>query len=169
MSEILNIFISETEPIKNVPGLTPILVIQPINQFNRDEISIFSKNGGNCLGLSPEDGPLVCEYYLLAINNQLCRSLIQGEKKVFSVAHRWSNAEDDEAVQTATSNIISRTRALAKEMNVLHRFVYQNYANRSQDVYGAYGEENREKLLRIQRKYDPDGIFTRLQPGYFKL
>jgi hypothetical protein len=38
-----------------------------------------------------------------------------------------------------------------------------------QDVFAGYGEENRGKMKEIQRKYDPEGIFDRLQPGYFKV
>jgi hypothetical protein len=48
-------------------------------------------------------------------------------------------------------------------------FIYQNYATADQDVFRRYGEENLQKLVEIHQKYDPQGIFTRLQPGYFKL
>jgi hypothetical protein len=82
---------------------------------------------------------------------------------------RWSRPEDDLIMSIAGTNIISRAVALAKEMGLHHRYIYQNYANASQDVFGSYGEENREKLKKIQRKYDPEGVFTKLQPGYFKL
>jgi FAD/FMN-containing dehydrogenase len=54
-------------------------------------------------------------------------------------------------------------------MGLHHRYIYQNYANVSQDVLAGYGEENRERLRRVQRKYDPEGMFSRLQPGYFKV
>lgn len=72
-------------------------------------------------------------------------------------------------MHVAGSNIIDRAVSLAKEMDLHHRYIYQNYANRGQDVFGGYGEENREKLKMIQSKYDPEGVFTKLQPGYFKL
>lgn len=89
--------------------------------------------------------------------------------KVFAATHQWFNAEDDEAVRTAVENIINRAGKLAKKMGLDHRFIYQNYADITQDVFGGYGEENRAKLKEIQKKYDPEGVFTRLQPGYFKL
>jgi FAD/FMN-containing dehydrogenase len=54
-------------------------------------------------------------------------------------------------------------------MGLHHRYIYQNYANISQDVFAGYGEENRDRLRKIQRKYDPEGVFSRLQPGYFKV
>lgn len=88
---------------------------------------------------------------------------------MFSIAFRWSRTEDDLVMHMAGSNIINRAVSLAKEMDLHHRYIYQNYANISQDVFGGYGEENRVKLKKIQEKYDPEGVFTNLQPGYFKL
>jgi hypothetical protein len=64
---------------------------------------------------------------------------------------------------------MNRSIALAKSMGLHHPWIYQNYANASQDVFRGYGEGNRQKLKEIQRRYDPQGVFTKLQPGYFKL
>jgi hypothetical protein len=36
-------------------------------------------------------------------------------------------------------------------------------------VFWGYGEENLEKLKAVSKKYDPSGVFEKLQPGYFKL
>jgi hypothetical protein len=88
---------------------------------------------------------------------------------VCSITFRWSRPEDDLIMRTAVSNIINRAVALAKDMGLNHRYVYQNYANISQDVFGGYGEENRETLKIIQAKYDPERVFSELQPGYFKV
>ena len=84
-------------------------------------------------------------------------------------AIRWNYAADDDAVQHTAANILQRSVALAKEMGVYHRFIYQNYANYTQDVFAGYSPENRKRLIQIQRRYDPDKVFERLQPGYFKL
>jgi FAD/FMN-containing dehydrogenase len=88
---------------------------------------------------------------------------------VLTVNFQWTNREDDDACETANKNIIDRVTVAAKEAGLYHRYIYQNYANITQDVFAGYGEENREKLRRIQRKYDPEGVFSRLQPGYFKV
>ena len=69
----------------------------------------------------------------------------------------------------AARNSIARIEALAKEMGVYHPFIYQNYAAKGQNVFGGYKPENRERLQKISKKYDPRGTFTRLQPGYFNL
>ena len=47
--------------------------------------------------------------------------------------------------------------------------MYQNYADCEQDVFAGYGKENWDRLRGIQKKYDPEGVFSKLQPGYFKV
>jgi hypothetical protein len=64
---------------------------------------------------------------------------------------------------------MARAVAVAKEMGMYHRYIYQNYAKSGRDVFSSYGEKNKERLLDIQSRYDPERVFTRLQPGYFKL
>lgn len=54
MADMVAIYMDEVEPVKNVTGIVPSLVFQPITT---DMISHFSKNGGNALGLDGE-GPL---------------------------------------------------------------------------------------------------------------
>lgn len=44
-----------------------------------------------------------------------------------------------------------------------------NYASAGQDVLKGYGAENYDRLKKIAEKYDPDEVFQRLMPGYFKV
>lgn len=44
------------DPIKSLTGALPALVMQPIS---RGVIDLFSKNGGNALGLAETEGPLM--------------------------------------------------------------------------------------------------------------
>ena len=81
----------------------------------------------------------------------------------------WTNAADDAAVFAAIDRFVSRSVKLAQKMELDNRFIYMNYAAKEQDVFGGYGKNNERKLKRIQREYDPEGVFKRLQPGYFKL
>jgi hypothetical protein len=82
---------------------------------------------------------------------------------------RWSKAEDDNIIHQFGEKFLKRVVEEAKEMGLYHRYIYQNYAAASQDVFGGYGEENRQRLLEIQRRYDPEGVFSRLQSGGFKV
>lgn len=53
--EILDIYMSEVETIKDAENVLPAITLQPIT---KNTISHFSKNGGNALGISESDGPL---------------------------------------------------------------------------------------------------------------
>ena len=168
LSKILDFFIEAIEPIKNIPGMFPSFVMQPMTQIARANRH---KNGGSPFGIREEDGPLISQSFGLL----LPQPFRPGELKltltnaVLSISPQWSNAEDDVTVQDAFTRFMDRSVALAKEMGLHHPFIYQNYANISQDVFGGYGEENRQKLRNIQGRYDPERIFDKLQPGYFKL
>jgi hypothetical protein len=81
----------------------------------------------------------------------------------------YEKASDDDIMRRTSQNIISRSIALGKDMGLWHRFIYQNYAGIGQDVFASYGPERHARLLETKQKYDPEGVFLRLQPGYFKL
>ena len=144
IKKIIDIFVEEVNPILSIPGLNPAFAFQPISL---NIIERMAQNGGNALGLTSSDGPLM----LMNLN------------------FGWSNAKDDEKVHAATEKFLARSVALAKEMDLHHRFIYMNYATLDQDVFAGYGEESHERLKRVQEKYDPEGVFKSLQPGYFKL
>lgn len=69
----------------------------------------------------------------------------------------------------AGASFIDRTTAAAKALGLDYRFIYQNYAAKGQDVFEGYGEGNKRRLVEISEKYDPEQVFQKLQPGYFKL
>jgi hypothetical protein len=105
------------------------------------------KNGGNPLGLTAEDGP----YYLIQTSSW------------------WENEADDKRMYQMSSNVFERIKAVAVAEGVQNDWVYMNYASQFQDVISSYGAENKAALKDIAAKYDPTGVFQKLQPGYFKL
>jgi hypothetical protein len=56
--EITKIFISEVDPIRIGKGMM-IGASLPLMIIDKDEISHFSTNGGNALGIEADDGPLL--------------------------------------------------------------------------------------------------------------
>lgn len=84
-------------------------------------------------------------------------------------AIRYSDPADDEKVHQANDKIMNRAVALAKKMGLDHRYIYQNYANQTQDVFAGLSPENKQRLLRIQKRHDPERVLSRLQPGAFRL
>ena len=53
------IFKDEIEGVKDEEGIIPAFILQPIT---KDVVSHFSKNGGNALGISESDAPLVRKF-----------------------------------------------------------------------------------------------------------
>ena len=60
ISRLWEIFLSEIESIKDIPGTLPACTQQ---MFPKDMIARFSKNGGNSLGIVVDDGPLFRKLY----------------------------------------------------------------------------------------------------------
>lgn len=106
-----------------------------------------TKNGGNPLGLSAEDGP----FYIIQIS---CW---------------WNNEDDDAAFYNMISTVLTRIKDVASSLGVQNDYVYMNYASQFQDVISSYGSENKARLKGIAERYDPRQVFQTLQPGYFKL
>jgi FAD/FMN-containing dehydrogenase len=144
LKKIIALFAEEISPILSIPGLLPAFAFQPIST---NTLSHMSRNAGNALGLAPAAGPLA----LMSLN------------------FAWSRAADDAAVHAAAERFLARCVALARDMGLLHRFVYMNYAALDQPVFAGYGEESHARLKRVREVYDPEGVFRSLQPGYFKL
>jgi hypothetical protein len=88
---------------------------------------------------------------------------------VFSVVYSYYSQESDDLVRIAGTNLIDRAVEFAKERDLWHRYIYLNYADASQDVFAGYGEENRKRLWGIQKQWDPEGVWSKLQPGGFKI
>ncbi|RFU29595.1 hypothetical protein B7463_g6732, partial [Scytalidium lignicola] len=144
LTDSVNIFMDEIAAVANASGILPSIVLQPITT---DMTSHFTQNGGNALGITAADGPLT----------------------LINLSISWSSATDDDAIMAAARNTINRVNSTAYSMGLGHPFLYQNYAALEQKVFPSYGAQNYKKLKQISKKYDPDGVFQILQPGYFKL
>ncbi|XP_014552181.1 hypothetical protein COCVIDRAFT_110991 [Bipolaris victoriae FI3] len=131
------------DKLSHIPGMVPAQTIQVVTD---PQLKNMEKNGGNALGLSASDGPFLI--------------LLQ--------SFAWMNAEDDELVLKTAADMVAQIKKMSKDMGAEHEFLYMNYASQFQDVVASYGE-SAKKLRDIARKYDPEGVFQTLQPGYHKL
>ncbi|RFU81403.1 fad binding domain-containing [Trichoderma arundinaceum] len=143
MADIVTIYMEEVEAIKDVTGVVPSVIFQLITT---DMTKQFSKNGGNPLGL-----------------------VGQGPLNLVNIDISWSNASDDERILAAAQNIVDRSAVIAQVQGLYHPYIYQNYASYQQNVFRSYGEDNLLKLKYVSTKYDPEQVWQKLQPGYFKL
>ncbi|KAJ4992468.1 FAD binding domain-containing protein [Stagonosporopsis vannaccii] len=139
-----DIFFEEVLAVADAANLTAAVSLQVITEPILEKMTA---RGGNALGLSATDGPLM---------NGL-------------VALRWSDAADDSRLNKFAAAVKDRTVAAAKAKGKDVPYLYMNYASPWQDPVASYGAANKARLQRISKKYDPTAVFERLQPGYFKL
>ncbi len=162
---MIDIYISELKAvvgsITNTTGFAPVIAFQPISTAISKH---FAKNGGNALGVSPTDGPLMREYPLTCPFRHRSHFIL-----VIQFNWAWASAADDTRVIGAIENILHRSTAAAQAMGLLNDYIYLNYAAPDQQPFAGYGPKNLQRLQQIQRNYDPEGVFEVLQPGYFKL
>ncbi|KAG6161586.1 hypothetical protein E4U11_003316 [Claviceps purpurea] len=143
MAELVSIYQDEVDKVADTKGLVASVAFQPLST---EMTKHFAKNGGNALGLAGQ-GPLT----------------------LLNVLMSWSNAADDARILPCVESMIDRFRAAAQKMGLDHPFLYQNYASQKQNVFEGYGRANLERLRTVSHKYDPEGVWQKLQPGYFKL
>jgi FAD/FMN-containing dehydrogenase len=141
---IKDTFFEEVKAITDAANLTAAISFQVITEPILEKTTV---RGGNALGLSAADGPLM---------NLL-------------IALRWSDTADDSRLNKFAATVKDRAVAAAKAAGKHEDYLYMNYASPWQDPVAGYGAANKAKLQQISKKYDPTGVFEKLQPGYFKL
>jgi hypothetical protein len=75
----------------------------------------------------------------------------------------WTNPADNTAVTNAALDMFTNANAYAAANGKFNRYLYLNYAYKTQKPISGYGSANVQKLERISKKYDPAGIFP--EPG----
>ncbi|KAF1914540.1 hypothetical protein BDU57DRAFT_519588 [Ampelomyces quisqualis] len=139
-----DIFFEELPAIVDAEGILPAISLQVITE---PILELMAQRGGNALGLSAQDGPLM--------------SLL--------IACRWIQSADDGRINKFSDKVKNRVLAAAAAKGKASPYLYMNYASPWQDAVAGYGAANKAKLKSISKKYDPRGVFQKLQPGYFKL
>ncbi|SMR50220.1 unnamed protein product [Zymoseptoria tritici ST99CH_3D1] len=138
---------AKSEPFSNNTQLLAFTL--GFQQFGQTTLTHTNVRGGNPMGLG-DSGPLI----------------------MIQVQFLWLKNESsplDQEFQSAGQQFIADLGAWAKEQGHENSYLYLNYADKSQDVFGSYGQANEERLQRIAKQYDPDGVFQKLMPGGLKL
>lgn len=143
--KVVKFFWEKSVPaVKDIQGILVTMVWQPIYPNQRR-----TKRGGNALGLDDTDDIL----------------------NLVLFPWSWDRPEDDAYMYSKLNEIVEAGETFAKESDVFHPYIYVNYAGADQDVWRGYGEENVKALKQTQRRYDPEGIYTKggLASGGFRL
>ncbi|EHA18968.1 hypothetical protein ASPNIDRAFT_42784 [Aspergillus niger ATCC 1015] len=89
------------------------------------------------------------------------------ERWVFTC--EWPKDGDDAAAQSAVDIMSEKVQYLAKDKGLLLDFKCMGFATASQRVLGSYGVDNIKRMQEVAAKYDPEGVFQKLQNGGFLL
>ena len=144
MEKFFDLANETVQGISDATNLTFSLSFQPLPQL---VIRHGSDNGGNSLGLGPEDGDIV--NVLLTI--------------------QWAKEADDARIDQASRSLFSEAETASKAMGTYNPYLYLNYAAYFQNPIAGYGIVSQTKLERVSKKYDPGQLFQRQMPGGFKL
>lgn len=140
----IDIFFDMLPAIQDAAGILPVLSFQAITV---PAMQHMQQNGGNALGLDPNDGPIfICNLAIL-----------------------WTDVADNSRIMSFSNSLYERLVEEAAKKDLNSDFIYMNYASPYQDVVASYGAANKQELKSISGVYDPTGVFQKLQPGYFKL
>ncbi|CAO2652090.1 Nn.00g003730.m01.CDS01 [Neocucurbitaria sp. VM-36] len=120
--------------------------VMVMQYFTKEAVQHMQREGGNCLPLKEDEAP----YMNLLIPTA------------------WIHEKDDEFVLGIVRRIMDKAIEEGKRRGLFVDFIYMNYGSLYQDVLKGYGKENYDKLKEVATKYDPDGVFQTLMPGYFK-
>ena len=148
LSEVISIWNSSTTSL--VSGSNPVanflysLAVQPLSA---SQFAASTAAGGNAIGLTSSNGPLV----------------------LMDLTTQWTSSADDSRILAATRSVISQVKAAAQKEGVASNFIYLNYASKEEDPIGGYGAASKSQLQAVSKKYDPKGLFQKAQPGGFKV
>lgn len=81
----------------------------------------------------------------------------------------WPQDSDDTAAENAVDTLAATAKSLAEKEGKLLKYVCMTFATSEQDVINSYGPENVKEMKQVAAKYDPDGVFQKLQYGGFLL
>ncbi|KAI0885807.1 FAD-binding domain-containing protein [Annulohypoxylon maeteangense] len=126
--------------IRDIPGIVWSVVFEPLPPV------IYARHAkNNALGLDEKQNkPLMV--ILLSIT--------------------WSESDDDGRVSTAMRALIKDIKQEVGGLGDLDPFLYLNYAAAWQDPIASYGQASAEMLDKVQREYDPKGVFANYVPGF---
>jgi len=129
---------------KLIPGLGVIVGIasEPITQsFVQEAVN----NGGDAIDLDPSKGSFV----------------------IALVYALWFDPKQDAIMEEFLSTTVANLDAGSKKSGTYYPFIFGNYAGNTQNPFELYGSgKSLPKLEQIANKYDPQGVFQKLVPGF---
>ncbi|KAL8723704.1 MAG: hypothetical protein Q9181_007213 [Wetmoreana brouardii] len=142
---VYDIFKTQAQQLKPVQNLIISFVYQPLTV---DLLKASRASGGDAIDLDPADGPIMA----------------------MIVNAAWSNAADDSYVNQWAANLTSAIDSKSQAAGYYYPFIFLNDAQGDQKVLAKYGKgASLPRLKTIAQRFDPDGVFQKLDGGAFKV
>ena len=142
--EVNDAFVEELKTIVPDRNMLSQCIFQPLPKLYAEKSA---EAGGNVLGLERQKDDGVLLLFLVEVPTAAQRAAAYPKAKA----------------------VIDEVQAFASTIGGAQDWLYMNYADPDQDVFGSYGAENVKFLKKVAAKYDPEEIFQKLCPGGFKL
>jgi len=85
------------------------------------------------------------------------------------LTNSWALPSSDQVTLSLSISFMKQVEDLAKAKGLLERYLFLNNAAIDQMVIASYGDNQVKELVRISKRYDPQGVFQKLAKGGFKL
>ena len=90
---------------------------------------------------------------------------VSGELYWIIASRAWSLESGDRQVLATGTRFPDEVAKMAARRGFSKAFLYLNNAAMGQGPISRYGYENVQRLKKISRQYDPDGVFQNLPKG----
>ncbi|KAF2114939.1 hypothetical protein BDV96DRAFT_600098 [Lophiotrema nucula] len=144
MNELHQEFLKTLEQLKSAESFVFSLGYFPLTKALLESSKAA---GGNAMDIDPSDGPL----FVILLNPT------------------WGSPVDDVRIHQGIEELLVKFKTVANEKGLLHRYLFTNYAYKTEAALAGYGEGSLERLRKTSEEYDPDGIFQKAVPGGFKV
>ncbi|KAJ6608147.1 putative FAD-binding oxidoreductase [Mycena sp. CBHHK59/15] len=88
---------------------------------------------------------------------------------IWQLVNTWANAADDLRMTNWATKFVDYHHRINQQMGLASEFLYMGDAGESQNPFLGFPLENVERMREIRAAYDPQGVFTHLNWGGFKL
>jgi len=132
----------------SIAGINGSVVNCAMQPISKKWLEVAQQSGGDAIDLDPADGTWISAL----------------------IVTQWENAEDDARMTAYAQAQIKAIDDAAKAEGIHYPFTYLNDAHVGQEIFSKYGKgKSLKKMQQIAKKYDPQGVFQKLETGGFKL
>lgn len=153
----------------DMPSANLSYTIQPVSKAT---VMAGQQRGGNALGL--EVTPQSCKFsHIGNASIVLSQGLPSPTTCLRTLGYaplvEWFDDDADDAAHYALNSLGKHVISSAEERGKLLEYQFMNDASYTQTILDSYGSENVNMLKDVARKYDPEGVFQKLQHDGFLL